>query len=341
MTGAPAYPEVAQRDLGGSVVWCNDDFYADVHSLITSAPPVHDRLSFAARGKVYDGWETRRRREPGEDVAIIRLAAPAVVHAVTIDTAHFRGNFPPEASIHTTVLLGYPDVFKLQAASWITVLDHVALEGDTRNHFDVGQARLATHVKLVIHPDGGVARLRVFGEVVADPALLGGRIDLAATVHGGRILACSNMFYSSPANVIAPGRSAVMSDGWETARRRQPGNEWLTVGLTAPAVLHSVVIDTGRFVGNAPAGARLTNADTGEELLAMTPLQPDIEHCFRVRRPGPVARVKLDIYPDGGISRLRVFGEIDAPARVALAGRWLSLLPADQAAAVDPSEFFS
>ena len=137
-----------------------------------------------------------------------------------------------------------------------------------------GPDRLVTHVRLTIYPDGGVARLRVHGEVVPDPRWLGGRLDLAALLAGGQVADCSNMFYSSPANVLSPGRARVMSDGWETARRRDDGNDWLVVRLAAPAVLHEAVIDTSRFVGNAPGRARLTDAETGAELLRGDPAGP-------------------------------------------------------------------
>ena len=199
---------------------------------------------------------------------------------------------------------------------------------------------MATHVRLTIHPDGGVARLRVHAEVVPDPRHLGGRVDLAALVHGGQVDGCSNMFFGSPANALAPGRATVMSDGWETARRRDDGNDWLTVQLAAPGVLHEIVIDTARFVGNAPGWAAVTDADTGAELLSRTRLLPDIEHRFRARPAPAVRRARLDIYPDGGISRLRVIGTVTDDARAELGRRWLALLPTDQAAAVAPTDFF-
>ena len=233
---------------------------------------------------MYDGWETRRRREPGEDFVIIRLAVPAIVRGVNIDTSHFRGNYPPFASIDGTTLLGYPTAAEVRAAAWAPLADQTGLGGDRANLVPVtAPDRLVTHVRLTIHPDGGVARLRVFGEVVPDPRRLGGRVDLAATCAGGRVEACSNMFFSSPANALAPGRAQVMSDGWETARRRDDGNDWLVVRLAAPGVLQHAVIDTSRFVGNAPGHARLSDAGTGAELLPRTRLIPDTEHRFRIR----------------------------------------------------------
>jgi allantoicase len=334
-------PDLAGVVLGGSVVYANDESFAAAHNLIAPGPAAHDPDSFSYRGKVYDGWETRRRRTPGEDFAIVALAAPGIVRAVDVDTAHFTGNYPPFASVAATTLLGYPTADELLAAGWTTLVDKSALAGDSANLLPVtAPDRLVTHVRLTIHPDGGVARLRIFGEVVPDPRLLGGRVDLAAVLHGGRVEACSNMFYSSPANVLAPGRAQVMSDGWETSRRRDDGNDWLTVRLAAPGILHDVVIDTSRFVANAPGWVRLSDAETGSELLPRTRLLPDTEHRFRITSSEPVRLVRLDIYPDGGLSRLRLNGAVPFDAHDELAQHWLDLLPPDQAAAVVRDQFF-
>lgn len=334
-------PDIASRALGGTVMTTNDDFFADVHQLIAPGPAGHDPLAFGPRGKIYDGWETRRRREPGADFVVVRLAVPAVVRGVDIDTSHFTGNFAPAASVDATTLLGYPTVDEVLAAPWSPLLNAVDLAGNSANihPIDVPE-RIVTHVRLTIHPDGGVARFRVFGEVVPDPRRLGNRVDLAALVHGGSVDSCSNMFYASPAHALAPGRAQVMSDGWETSRRRDDGNDWLAVRLAAPGLLHEVVVDTTRFVGNAPGWAALTDADSGAVLLPRTRLLPDTEHRLRPAAAPPVSRARLDIYPDGGISRLRLNGVVDPAARDGVVRRFTQLLPADQAAVLDPSQFF-
>jgi allantoicase len=341
MTDLRQWPDLASRALGGSVMFANDDFFSDVHTLIAAGPATHDPLAFGPRGKIYDGWETRRRRTPGDDFVIIRLGVPGIVRGVDVDTSHFTGNYPPRASVAATTLLGYPSPDDVQAANWITLVDHADLAGDSSNLVPVEQPdRLATHVRLTIHPDGGVARFRVLGDVVPDPRRLGGRVDLAALVHGGCVEDCSDMFYASPANALAPGRATVMSDGWETVRRRDDGNDWLVVRLAAPGVLHEVVIDTSRFVGNAPGWASLTDAETGATLLPRTPLLPDTEHVLRAM-PAPAVRLaRLDIYPDGGISRLRLRGTVPAELHDDIARRWLALLPTEVAGAVDPAELF-
>jgi allantoicase len=216
--GPARLPDLASAALGGTVVFASDELFADARNLVTAAPAAHDPAAFGPRGKVYDGWETRRRREAGSDFVIVRLAAPAIVRAVNIDTSFFTGNFPPYASVEAATVMGYPSPAEVLAAAWTPLLGRTRLRPDTGNVHPVTTAdRLATHVRLTIYPDGGVARLRVYGEVVPDPRRLGGRVDLAASLHGAVVSGCSNVFYSSPLNVLAPGRAAVMSDGWETA----------------------------------------------------------------------------------------------------------------------------
>jgi allantoicase len=335
-------PDLAARRLGGSVMYASDEFFADAQQLIAPGPAAHDPAAFGPRGKIYDGWETRRRRDAGSDFVIVRLAVPAIVRGVVIDTAHFKGNYPPHASVEATTALGYPSVEELLGAEWLPLLDKVDLAGDSLNEFPVeAPERLVTHVRLTIHPDGGAARFRVFGEVVPDPRRLGGRVDLAALANGALVEACSNMFFAAPSNVLAPGRAMAMSDGWETARRRDDGNDWLVVRLGAPGVLHEAVIDTSCFLGNAPGWAALTDADSGALLLPRTRLLPDTEHRFRVAAAAPVARARLDIYPDGGIARLRLLGEVAHDVRPALADRWHGLLPAEVAASVERADFFA
>jgi allantoicase len=341
MTDFLQLPDLACSALGGRVVHADDEFFGAAHHLLSPGPAAHDPNAFGPRGKVYDGWETRRRRSPGTDSAIVRLAAPAVVRGVVVDTAFFRGNYPPYASIEATTVLGYPSPDELLAARWHPLVERTGLNGDCANQIPVSEPeRLVTHVRLRLHPDGGVARLRVHGEVVPDPRRLGGRVDLAATLNGGSVTACSNMFFSIPGNVLSPGTPVGMHDGWETARRRDDGNDWLVVRLGVPGTPRHVVLDTTYFVGNAPGEVLLTDDDTGVELLTRTRLQPDTEHHFPVRSTATLRSVRLDIYPDGGLARLRVFGEVPVAAREEIAERWLGLLPPDAAASVDRTEFF-
>jgi allantoicase len=323
-------PDLASRRLGGSVVAANDELFAEKENLVKPAAPVFATGDYGPRGKVYDGWETRRRREPGHDYAIVRLGLPGIVHGVVVDTAFFRGNYPPEVSVEAARVAGYPSPAELEALDWQPLVPRSAARGDAANYYPVASRQRWTHVRLSIYPDGGVARLRVHGEPVPDPAFLTGTVDLAALENGGRLVDCSNAFYSSAGNLIMPGGAASMADGWENARRRDDGHDYATFALAAAGHVTQVELDTSYFVGNAPGWARLLAAAAPadpagargqeprkhelqwRELLPRTRLQPDTRHRFLVAPPGPATHVRLEVFPDGGMARLRVLGEITA-----------------------------
>jgi allantoicase len=323
--GLSALTDLASRSLGGSVVFANDDLFADRRNLVTPGPPVWHPDAYGPSGKTYDGWETRRRRAEGAggdgtgpecDVAIVRLGAAGVVRHVVVDTAFFRGNYPPYASVAGVAVDGYPSVEELLAAAWSPLVAKSPLRGDTANGFDVADPGRWTHVRLSIYPDGGVARLRVLGDVVPDPALLTGTIDLAALENGGRVVGCSDMFYASAANLIRPGTPRTTGEGWENARRRTGGNDWVLFRLAGAGRPRRVVVDTTHFVGNAPAEARvlgLTSPDDprGVELVPRLRLQPDTRHVFPVASSSPITHARLDVYPDGGLSRFELWGELN------------------------------
>ncbi|WIM94828.1 allantoicase [Actinoplanes oblitus] len=307
-------PDLASRAFGGGVVQANDEFFAAADHLVLPHPPGHAPRTFDQKGQVYDGWETRRRRTPGHDFAVIRLGAPGVIHGVDVDTAFFTGNFPPYASVDATSLPGYPGPAELAEAEWTEILPRSELKGDSGNLFPVGDPRRFTHVRLNIFPDGGVARLRVHGEVVPDPRLLPKVFDVAAAEYGGRVVDCSNMFYGNPQRMLMPGLALNMGDGWETARRRDDANDWVLVRLAAPARLRFADLDTSHFKGNAPGWAALTGRTAGGEqveLLPRTALRPDTPHRFPLRKGPEVTHVRLDIFPDGGMARLRLLGRAD------------------------------
>jgi allantoicase len=344
-----ALPDLASRSLRGSVIAASDEFFAEKENLIKPGVATFSPHTFGHKGQVYDGWETRRRRgsdralpaEGEHDWVIVRLGAPGVGHAVVVDTAYFTGNFPQACSVEACWADGYPDLAALDAARWVEIVGRSPLKGDTPHVFELPpQARRRySHVRLRIYPDGGVARLRVHGVVVPDPALLEGMtFDLAALENGGDVVACSDRFYSSPRNAISPGLSRVMGEGWETRRRRSAGNEWLAVRLTAPAVVSLVEVDTSGYIGNSPGGAEIRGAltadgATGEAgswddpaswhpLLQRTPLLPDTPHRFRVAPTAPCDIVRLDVFPDGGVARLRLYGSLTPEGLARVRRRW-------------------
>ena len=371
-------PDLASRSLRGSVIAASDEFFAEKENLINPGAPSFSPHTFGHKGQVYDGWETRRRRglvdglpAAGEhDWVIVRLGAPGVVHAVVVDTAHFTGNFPRACSVEACWADGYPDLAALDSARWVQIVGRSPLKGDTPHVFEIpsGARRRYSHLRLRIFPDGGVARLRVHGVVVPDPALLEGlTFDLAALENGGDVVACSDRFYSSPRNALSPGLSRVMGEGWETRRRRSAGNEWLAVRFAAAAVISLVEVDTSGYIGNAPGmaearGALSADLSSGEHagettrasadagpadnadgplgeaarwdepsswrpLLTRTPLLPDTPHRFRIAAAAPCDLVRLDVFPDGGVARLRLHGSLTAEGLAQVRRRWTETAP--------------
>lgn len=326
MTDFLDLPDVASRALGGSVVHADDDFFAARENLVRPEPPAFDPRAFGPRGKVYDGWESRRRRTPGNDVAVVRLGVRSVVEGVVVDTAHFTGNYPPQVSVDVVDLPGHPSVAQLLAATWEQLVPVTAITGDTAHALRATAPRRATHVRLTLHPDGGVARLRVHGRPAPDPALLTGTVDLASLENGGDVVDCSDAFYASARNLLMPGRARTTAEGWENARRRGGGNDHVTVRLAGPGAVRRLVVDASCFIGNAPESVRVrgyagapdpaaAGLDAGVDLLPRTEVQPDTRHVFPVGPPASeqvVDHVRLDVYPDGGLARLRVLGELHA-----------------------------
>jgi allantoicase len=336
-------PELASRRRGGAVVWANDELFAERENLIKSEEPHYSTYTFGHKGQIYDGWETRRHREPGHDWALVRLGLPGIVRGVIVDTAFFKGNYPPEISVEGAAYEGHPSPAELNDAEWFPLVPRSPARGHYRNAYTCAAPQRVTHVRLCQYPDGGVARLRVFGDVMVDPRFLpAGTVDLAALENGGVVTDCSNRFYSSPGNLIAPGEARVMGEGWETSRRRDDGNDWVDFALAGPGEIRQAELDTSYFVGNAPGWARLSgyNADVGQspadavELMPRQRLQPDTRHRFLLAAAGEVTHARLDVYPDGGMARVRLWGNLSSDGRDALTVRWYNSLPAVQAEAL-------
>jgi allantoicase len=309
--------DLASERLGGSVLYANDDFFAEKENLLKPHKPVWKEHEYTDRGKWMDGWESRRKRVPGYDFAIVRLGLRGIVRNVVVDTAFFRGNFPESCSIEGTSMRVDASVDALLAAEWRELLPRSPLQGDHENIFPIASTDAITHVRLNIFPDGGVARLRVLGEVVPEWRLVGGlgnEIDLAAAENGAQVLTCSDMFFGPKHNLIMPGRAHNMSDGWETKRRRGPGHDWVIVKLATEGQVRRVELDTNHFKGNYPDTASIeASADGGEtwtDLLARTKLQAHTRHFFidELLTDAPFTHVRVNVFPDGGISRLRVWG---------------------------------
>ncbi|MCA8942308.1 MAG: allantoicase [Planctomycetes bacterium] len=322
--------DLASAAIGGRALSTNDEFFAECQNLVEPTEPVFLPDEYTEHGKWMDGWESRRKRGPGHDWCVLRLGASGVIRGVDIDTAHFLGNHPPFASLDAT----RADGDALESATWTEVLPQSPLRAGSQNLFAVLDPRAYTHVRLNIFPDGGVARLRVYGDVepawravddeLARRHVARGDVDLAALHNGGLALACSDMFFGSMNHLIAPGRAANMGEGWETRRRRGPGHDWIVVRLGGRGSVHVVELDTNHFKGNFPdrcrlegidaAGARTTDLiahDGWRTILDEMKMQADERRFLRdeIVERGPFTHVRLSVYPDGGVSRMRVFGQ--------------------------------
>lgn len=321
--------DLASEKLGGAVLYANDDFFAQKENLLKPAAPIWIEGKYTDLGKWMDGWETRRRRSPRLDETcdwcVIRLGMPGEIKAIVVDTAFFRGNYPSHCSLESCTVDGHPDIEQLLDAKmqWTEILPFSALKGDSQNKFTVSDTGRVTHLRFKILPDGGVARLRVHGNVMPDWNALKRRnseIDLAAAENGGDVPLASDMFFGHRHNLIMPGLAPDMSDGWESQRRRGPGHDWCIVKLGAKGTITRTEIDTSHFKGNYPESCSLEggvsdgdlNAVEWRELLPMSKLQAHTRHSFTddIVGLGDITHVRFNIFPDGGVSRLRLFGRI-------------------------------
>ena len=336
--------DLASRWLGGSVLAASDESFGEKENLLNPLAAAFEPGHYGNRGEIVDGWETRRRREPGHDWALIRLGAPGVISSIDVDTSFFTGNFPEFCFIEACGREGYPGPAELNDndCDWVALVPRSPLRGDRPNSFRVSDERRFTHLRLSIYPDGGVARLRVFGRAIPDPRALDGvTVDLAGQEHGGAVVATSDGFYTSAQLLNRPDTARTMGEGWETRRRRDAGHDFVVIQLAFAGTVRRLVVDTAHFKYNATDAisvygcadevAPSVDSSDWRPLLGRTRLQPDTRHVFRIAEGSPVGSIRLDAFPDGGLSRVRVFGTIDPAARRRAGYRWFNALPASQA----------
>jgi allantoicase len=320
--------DLAAERLGGKALLCTDDFFAEKENLLKPGRGIFIADKYTERGKWMDGWESRRKRTPGHDWCVVQLATSGRIYGVDIDTNFFLGNHPPHASIEACNLSDTTNV-DFEKVDWKEILPKSPLKPGSQNFYEINDHAIYTHIRLHIYPDGGVARLKVYGEVFKDWSTIKSneQIDLAAAVNGAKSVLCNDMFFSHMDNLIMPGRGVNMGDGWETKRNRTPNNkDWVMVRLAHKGTIEKILIDTCHFKGNYPDSCMIegciitieeedklnTDAVKWTTILPQSKLQPDHEHFFEkeIVNKGPFTHVKLTIFPDGGVSRMRVWGRI-------------------------------
>jgi allantoicase len=332
--------DLAAADLGGVALGATDDFFAGVEQLIQRGRARFDPDRYTDRGKWMDGWESRRKRGAGHDSCVLKLGAPGRVYGFDIDTAHFIGNHPPFAAVEGVWAPATASLGDLDGLAWSPLLWQVPLKPGSQNLFAAEPSAPVSHVRLSIFPDGGVARFRVFGKVepgavpqelddrsrVEVPA---GLIDLGALRNGALALTSSDARFGDMNSLLSPGRARHMGEGWETRRGRPPdhGHDWIIVRLAATGTLQVIEVDTNHYKGNFPEycsleglawpGAKITDlisASAWHTLLPKARLEADARRFFKheLASHGPISHVRLNIYPDGGVSRLRLWGARDA-----------------------------
>ncbi len=316
--------DLASEQLGGKVLFATDDFFAEKENLLKKGRGIFITDKYTDRGKWMDGWESRRKRTQGHDWAVIQLATPGKITGFDIDTNFFLGNHPPNASIEAANMPA--GNYDWELVPWKEILPTSHLDAGSQNFYKSKSDEIFTHVRLHIYPDGGVARLRVYGEVFKDWNAVdeNQEIDLAAAIHGGKALACNDMFFSAMDNLIMPNRGANMGDGWETKRNRTPGNrDWVIIKLGTPGTIDRIIVDTCHFKGNYPDTCSIEACTSKKDkpvikdkvewvtILERQKLSADAEHEYKdeIKNKVSYTHIRLNIFPDGGISRLRLFGK--------------------------------
>ncbi len=317
--------DLASESNGGRTLLASDEFFAPKENLLKPGRGEFISDKYTDRGKWMDGWESRRKRTAGHDWCILRLGKPGVIKELDIDTNHFVGNFPSHASVDACQVPPFTALGEIMnEVKWTEILSRVELQGDSQNQFAIHDDESFTHLRLNIYPDGGVARFRVYGHPEDSADDSSSFTDAAASENGGETLACSDMHFGHMENLIKPGIGTGMSDGWETKRRRGPGHDWVIIKLGHICIVERIVVDTIHFKGNFPDScslegcfepdtdrdAFLTNTIDWKEFLPVSKLSGNQENIFSIasNQAEALTHIRFNIYPDGGVSRLRIIG---------------------------------
>ncbi|KAI8049007.1 galactose-binding domain-like protein [Syncephalis plumigaleata] len=299
------YMNLAGRAQGGRIVDVSDEFFASADNLLQTHEPVSKPNTYTENGAWMDGWESRRHN-PDHDWVIIKLGFPGSIVGFDINTGHFNGNQAPEASVEACFIS--EDTLKQGGDidfDWDSVLPRVDLGPASKHYFMLDSPTpVYNFVRLRIYPDGKQL------------------MDLAFVGNGGRVVAQSDQHYTPSSNLILPERGHNMGDGWETKRSRIPNHcDWVLVRLGMPGKLEKCEIDTHYFKGNFPDGVELDACYSDVEdpsletdvawfqILPRQRLSAHQQHHFSLDlRDRAFTHVRMTIFPDGGVMRLRVYG---------------------------------
>ena len=314
---------LASPKMGTKILAFSDDFFGEVTRMLNDKDPIFIEDKYDNHGKWMDGWESKRRRDGGNDWAIIKLGSAGIISKIEIDTSYFTGNFPPFFSLEGIYSETEPD----KDSNWTTLIDKTSLIGDCKNNFELNLKETLNFIRLQIFPDGGVARIRLFGEVKYNWKQFNSNeiVELSSLKLGGSILAYNNAHYGDVSALLSDGRGKTMGDGWETRRRREPGNDWIIIKLAQKGNIEKIEIDTAHFKGNYPDRASIQatsidknittkdliqNSENWNIILNETKLSADNIHKYKINSnsKNEATHIRLNIYPDGGVSRLRIFG---------------------------------
>ena len=313
--------DLAQPRLGTKIIFKTDDFFASANRIISPSIPIFKEGVFDKNGKWMDGWESRRKRSKGHDYIILKLGKPGKIRKVDVDTSHFNGNQPSMISIEGTNSFSKNKNFK-----WHTLLSKKKIKANSHHYFNLRNNKIFSHIKFNIFPDGGVARLRLFGSISKNKKVINKKINLASLLYGASVVACNNEHFGKAENILAPGKAKNMGDGWETRRRRNKGFDWLIVNCVDGKEIKNIEISTHHFKGNFPSHCSIQAAHLSPSknfnqivksssnwkyLLKKSKLFANKTHIFKniMMKKDKINHIKINIFPDGGISRLKIFGK--------------------------------
>ena len=313
--------DLAQPRLGTKIIFKTDDFFASANRIISPSIPIFKEGVFDKNGKWMDGWESRRKRSKGHDHIILKLGKPGKISKVDVDTSHFNGNQPSMISIE-----GTNSFSKNKNLKWHTLLSKKKIKANSHHYFNLRNNKIFSHIKFNIFPDGGVARLRLFGSISKNKKVINKKINLTSLLYGASVVACNNEHFGKAENILAPGKAKNMGDGWETRRRRNKGFDWLIVNCVDGKEIKNIEISTHHFKGNFPSHCSIQAAHLSQSknfnqivksssnwkyLLKKSKLFANKTHIFKniMMKKDKINHIKINIFPDGGISRLRIFGK--------------------------------